>query len=905
MEVGGCSSNKCMNAACSGESTPGDWKRGWPLRSGQFSTLCSKCGSAFEQSNFCDVFHSQDSGWRECTSCGKRLHCGCIASRLLLELLDGGGVNCASCAKTSGLIPMQNEEKGSEFGRLRSQSGEMQSSSTDNLVDGDEVDKVKARKLETKADDLELRYLQQSGYSYTNGSVRQSNEEEGLAFVKENGSSSEPPNGSAIAVRLDSCNEYIGARTIDDGPLQTDLNIFIGAHSGISSRFAGAVTDERDFSKIVSSQSQGQISHHLLPKPPRPFGAAFEPTASNASQVRIARPPAEGRGRSQLLPRYWPRITDQELQQISGDSNSTIVPLFEKVLSASDAGRIGRLVLPKACAEAYFPQISQPEGLPLRIQDVRGKEWMFQFRFWPNNNSRMYVLEGVTPCIQSMQLQAGDTVTFSRMDPEGKLVMGFRKASASTVPQESQLPSLSNGNHTSGARFTSGVENLSTLSGYSGILQSLKGSTDPRWNALSKHLNSSRSDLWWQNIEKNEGVPTWIPPMMGSEKKRARNIGSKSKRLLIDSQDAMELKMTWEEVQDLLRSPPSIQPTFVTIEDYELEEYDAPPVFGKRSFFIVRSPGGQEQWVQCDSCAKWRRLPVDVLLPPVWTCADNIWDQSRCSCSAPDGLSPQELETFVRLEAEHKRRKLDAALRLGQENEPGPDALANAVMVGDSAGDPGTISIAATTKHPRHRAGCSCIVCIQPPSGKGKHKPTCDCTVCMTVKRRFKTMMMRKKKRQSEREAELAPRKVEWGLKDEIEVDSSPGNTNISLDSQILVTHMAGTGRQKIDLNFQPGGDRNLKLGLDRTSMMNLVREASQPLETYMKQNGLVSLVAWRDEAQDTNEVSEGQIQEDCYSEVDAIEKEEVGKEDDEEDNDNDAGEGDSSSPEDSKSTPH
>lgn len=36
-------------------------------------------------------------------------------------------------------------------------------------------------------------------------------------------------------------------------------------------------------------------------------------------------------------------------------SNSTIVPLFEKVLSASDAGRIGRLVLPKACAEVSFP----------------------------------------------------------------------------------------------------------------------------------------------------------------------------------------------------------------------------------------------------------------------------------------------------------------------------------------------------------------------------------------------------------------------------------------------------------------------------------------------------------------------------------------------------------------------
>lgn len=114
------------------------------------------------------------------------------------------------------------------------------------------------------------------------------------------------------------------------------------------------------------------------------------------------------------------------------------MPLFEKVLSPSDAGRIGRLVLPKACAEVYFdvyldsvykrfpcncgiydelvyefqaflPRILQSEGVPLQFQDIMGNEWTFQFRFWPNNNSRMYVLEGVTPCIQSLQLNAGDT----------------------------------------------------------------------------------------------------------------------------------------------------------------------------------------------------------------------------------------------------------------------------------------------------------------------------------------------------------------------------------------------------------------------------------------------------------------------------------------------------------------
>lgn len=91
----------------------------------------------------------------------------------------------------------------------------------------------------------------------------------------------------------------------------------------------------------------------------------------------------------------------------------------------------------------------------------------------------------------------------------------------------------------------------------------------------------------------------------------------------------------------------------------------------------------------------------------------------------------------------------------------GLDALANAAVLGDNISDmvefsAGSGAAATTTKHPRHRPGCSCIVCIQPPSGKGKHEPACKCNVCLTVRRRFKTLMMRKKKRQSEREAELA-----------------------------------------------------------------------------------------------------------------------------------------------------
>ncbi|KAG2249830.1 hypothetical protein Bca52824_089458 [Brassica carinata] len=74
------------------------------------------------------------------------------------------------------------------------------------------------------------------------------------------------------------------------------------------------------------------------------------------------------------------------------------------------------------------------------------------------------------------------------------------------------------------------------------------------------------------------------------------------------------------------------------------------------------------------------------------------------------------------------------------------DTLANAAIT--TTVEQRDTEVAASTKHPRHRAGCSCIVCSQPPSGKGKHKPSCTCTVCEAVKRRFKTLMLRKRNRE-------------------------------------------------------------------------------------------------------------------------------------------------------------
>lgn len=218
--------------------------------------------------------------------------------------------------------------------------------------------------------------------------------------------------------------------------------------------------------------------------------------------------------------------------------------------------------------------------------------------------------------------------------------------------------------------------------------------------------------------------------------------------------------------------------------------------------------------------------------------------------------------TIVALLTEFKRRRMTSIQRPAQEQESsGLDALANAAILGDE-GDPGTTVVATTTKHPRHRPGCSCIVCIQPPSGKGKHKPTCTCNVCMTVKRRFKTMMMRKKKRQSEREAEIALRNQHLsGPRDEAEVESSSKHVLTPQDpsenearsvnelepksqSNNVSNKMVDIGKGHIDLNCHPDREEESQVGLARMSMMNLLQVASLPLETYLKQNGLTSLVS-------------------------------------------------------------
>ncbi|CAN1303305.1 B3 domain-containing transcription repressor VAL2 [Linum perenne] len=660
-------SKLCMNALC-GASTSSVWRKGWGLRSGEFANLCDKCGLAYEQSIFCEVYHSKDSGWRECKSCGKRLHCGCIASRLLVELLDNGGINCLNCSRTSGANTVGADKTPNGFVKSRIDDiAELQSLSAENGIMGEK------RLLQLHGDGIDASFRQ----------LKQQ-----LIFPKmgETGSTSFSHFDQSNKAEIGKATS--GAKNLY-GSIATNLSIALGSHLGNSTPF-GTVVDERSQSK--TPPLPGSSSRHLLPKPPKSnLATGMEPNNIMVTPVRIARPPAEGRGRSLMLPRYWPRITDQELQQISMD----------------------------------------------------------------------------------------------RMDPEGKLVMGFRKASNSFIVQ---------------------------------------GSNDAHLTAMSKQLPSANGDISWHKSEKQEDMTReglMQPSTRVPEKKRSRNIGTKGKRLSMDSRDSLELKVTWEEAQDLLRPAPTSKPNIVTIDDHEFEEYDEPPVFGKRSIFVAHSTGSNG---------------LSVIA---------VRSGGGCQLMFFFHQSGHARKMFG-IRADHKKRRLTSSQGPARESESSAlDALANAAILGDV--------VATTTKHPRHRPGCSCIVCIQPPSGKGRHKPTCTCNVCNTVKRRFETLMKRKRKRLSDREAEIALRNQQQS-----EVETSSKSKRRKLTEKSAVEN----GKGQIDLNFHP--DR----GANQMTMMNLLQVASLSAETYAKQNGSTSLASEQETGSTSHVASQGGGGEDSEGQV-------------------------------------
>ncbi|RVX06778.1 B3 domain-containing transcription factor FUS3 [Vitis vinifera] len=62
-------------------------------------------------------------------------------------------------------------------------------------------------------------------------------------------------------------------------------------------------------------------------------------------------------------------------------------------------------------AETHLPLLEAKEGILITMYDLDGQHvWNFKYRFWPNNNSRMYVLENTGEFVNVHGLQLGDYI---------------------------------------------------------------------------------------------------------------------------------------------------------------------------------------------------------------------------------------------------------------------------------------------------------------------------------------------------------------------------------------------------------------------------------------------------------------------------------------------------------------
>ncbi|VFQ89537.1 unnamed protein product [Cuscuta campestris] len=746
-------SKVCFNSNC--RKVSDRQRKGWRRRTGDFADLCDPCASAYEEGKFCETFHPTSSGWRACESCGKKIHCGCIVSFHTFVLLDAGGIECITCARKSFILtPNPAWPPPSNFHPLQPE-GNKDSRSWTPIAGSGPVPWRQAPSL-FNGSVIQTELQPKTPYGDITGS------KDRLQFTEKS-----PPSCLKTKEKVDSFGILLSKslKSSVSGKLEKEISGF--GFAGKPNPFA-SVTQRTNSSKngfsspsfqLTISSTAGNEGSDLS----KVFETQTQPTklsppmgrqswshncTDSSGEVQTCSGKLQGGvgAKPHLLCRYYPRIADHELQQISGNTNCVITPLFEKMLSASDASKVGRLVLPKKCAEAYFPPILHPEGLPLKVQDPRGKEWVFQFRFWPNNNSRVYVLEGFTACLQSMQLQAGDIVTFSRTEPEGKLVLGCRKYSCA--------PSMDQGHGTSNNNFGAKIVKLGEISTKCSAKFHFASPGVPVNNqAPSMDSRNKLSESNESNCISKEVLET-KPPV--PTKKQNNTLNPKSKRVRIDSEQSIELNLTVMEAQQLMRPSPNEAPTIIVIEGCDFEEYEhEAPIIGRPTIPCTGNLGEKFQWAQCEDCYKWRKIPCDALLPARWTCSQNIWDLYRSACSAvEDELTPECLAGFSPTNRKAKRKKASP-----KQDIKSPDtststmaeALANlAIEEEEEDGEGGGVSASSsqgpTVKHPRHRPGCTCIVCIQPPSGTApEHKQHCECNLCKSVRLHFKTAMPKKK----------------------------------------------------------------------------------------------------------------------------------------------------------------
>ncbi|XP_042491039.1 B3 domain-containing transcription factor ABI3-like isoform X2 [Macadamia integrifolia] len=131
-------------------------------------------------------------------------------------------------------------------------------------------------------------------------------------------------------------------------------------------------------------------------------------TAAGTTTADVAPPPPSS---------DWPTLQPHHQRQSTSErrqgwkvQDMNLRFLLQKVLKQSDVGNLGRIVLPKE-AETHLPELESRDGISIPMEDIgTSRIWNMRYRFWPNNKSRMYLLENTGDFVRSNGLQEGDFI---------------------------------------------------------------------------------------------------------------------------------------------------------------------------------------------------------------------------------------------------------------------------------------------------------------------------------------------------------------------------------------------------------------------------------------------------------------------------------------------------------------
>jgi len=150
------------------------------------------------------------------------------------------------------------------------------------------------------------------------------------------------------------------------------------------------------------------------------------PRHASAPAAWAANPPALSIG---MFPLHCPSPHASSTAGAAKVQNADMLTfLLQKELRPSDVGNLGRIILPKKEAEMHLPILALREGVLLQMEDFdSGHCWNIRYRFWPNNKSRMYLLENTGEFVKQHHLQEGDLLILYRNQQGNYVLRGKKK----------------------------------------------------------------------------------------------------------------------------------------------------------------------------------------------------------------------------------------------------------------------------------------------------------------------------------------------------------------------------------------------------------------------------------------------------------------------------------------------